>query len=131
MGLKNPLHLFRRDLPSIIHRVDRLSEGFATLRTFESLISVARAIVFMGFRMVTVGTLHEASPDSTGSYDEAHVCLVHNHWVWAFESSEEVERQAYPDTLASNTPLGKDLRPDCPIVFDVTFNKRQKSDCKM
>ncbi len=88
MGLENPFHLLRGDLAAIIQRINRLSEGFATLRTFESLISVARAVVLMGFRMVTVGTLHEASPDSTDFYDESHVCLVHDHTVDTVDAVE-------------------------------------------
>ena len=43
MGLNNTLYIFRRDLASTINRIDRLREGFAVLRTFESLISFARA----------------------------------------------------------------------------------------
>ena len=65
-------------MASIINRVDRLSKRFTALRTFEPLVSFACAIVFVGFRMVTVEALHEVSPDSTGFYDGSHVCLVHD-----------------------------------------------------
>ena len=45
----------------------RKIESFATLWTFESLISCARVVVLMGFQMVVVGTLHESAPDSHDS----------------------------------------------------------------
>ncbi|MGD1942306.1 MAG: hypothetical protein ACFB0G_13435, partial [Leptolyngbyaceae cyanobacterium] len=63
---------------SIIKGVERFSEGLSALRTFEALIAFAGLIVLVSFRVVTVGTLHDASPDLSNPDDESHVCLVHN-----------------------------------------------------
>ena len=81
MRLEDDFDLLNGDLPSIIDGVEGLREGFATLRTFEALIAFARSVVLMGFRVVTVGTLHLASPDSSDDDDESHVCLVHDPFV--------------------------------------------------
>jgi hypothetical protein len=78
MALEDRLDFLNADLPSIINRVNALSEGLSTLRTFEALISFAGSVVLVGFRVVAVGTLHHASPDSSDSNDESHVCLVHD-----------------------------------------------------
>ena len=79
MCLEDGFNLFNRDLPSIIKGVERFSEGLSALRTFEALIAFAGSIVLVSFRVVTVGTLHDASPDLSNPDDESHLCLVHKH----------------------------------------------------
>jgi hypothetical protein len=78
MCLEDGFNLLSGDLTAIINRVEGLREGFATLRTFEALIAFAGAIVLVSFRVVAVGTLHHASPDSLDANDESHVWLVHD-----------------------------------------------------
>jgi len=48
------------------------------MRTFVALIAFTRSVVLVGFRVVTVGTSHGASPDSSDANDESHVYLVHD-----------------------------------------------------
>ena len=75
MALEDRLDFLNGDLPSIINRVNALSEGFATGRTFEALIPFTCSVVLVGFRVVTVGTLHHASPDSSAA-DESGDAFV-------------------------------------------------------
>ncbi|MEM6836976.1 MAG: hypothetical protein AAF609_08980, partial [Cyanobacteria bacterium P01_C01_bin.120] len=80
--------------------------------TFEALIAFARSVVLMGFRVVTVGTLHHASPDSSDADDESHVCLVH-------------DRLDFADTLH----LAQSQNCAALYTFDQRFVKRS-SNCK-
>jgi hypothetical protein len=78
MGLEDGFDLLSGDLTAIINRLEGLREGFATLRTFEALMPFAGSFVLVSFRVVAVGTLHHASPDSLDANDESHVWLVHD-----------------------------------------------------
>ena len=73
IALENPFYLLSSELATIVNCIDRLGKGFATLWTFESLITLAGAVVLVGFWMVTIGTLHGCLPDSPGFYDASHV----------------------------------------------------------
>jgi hypothetical protein len=98
MRLEDGFDLLNGHLTAIIDCVKGLRERFATLRTFEALIAFARSVVLMGFRVVAVGTLHHASPDSSDADDESHVCLVHDQI-----------REAHPITLPDNSEPIPDL----------------------
>ena len=100
MGLQNGFDLVNRDLPSIIKGVERLRERCPTLRTLEALIAFAGSVVLVSFRMITVGTLHDALTDSSDADDKSHVCLVHNPFLLPQSAWYTKSLPTFADALA-------------------------------
>ncbi|MGD1862133.1 MAG: hypothetical protein ACFB0E_19470 [Leptolyngbyaceae cyanobacterium] len=74
IGLADYLPFPNADLPSI-KIVSMVLEGFFILGTFEALIAFAGLAVLVGFRAISVGTRHPASPDSSDTDDESQCWL--------------------------------------------------------
>lgn len=58
MGLQNRLNLLRRYLTSVVQRIEGLSKGTTAASTTKTLATFAGSTMFVGFRVVTKGTIH-------------------------------------------------------------------------